>query len=330
MCLYPILITNPKYKENKKNGGVIPHCIDSRIKLIPIGCGKCIECKKKKAREWQIRITEEVKQDERGKFITLTFSNESIKKINEELDRKETKENKRDVNGEIIISKGYKRDNEIATYGVRHWLENIRAKYKKSVKHWLVTELGGNGTENIHLHGIVWCEDIEEITNKWIYGYVWNGKTINEKKINYVNAKTANYITKYMCKLDEKHKHYNSIILCSKGIGKGYVDKNKDKKDIYVTESGHKIGLSIYYRNKIFTEEEREKLWIEKIDKGVRYIGGKEYRNDDYNGIMRALKNERKLNKELGYGDGSIEWNEKEYEENMRELNNKKRIFNIK
>ena len=33
-------------------------------------------------------------------------------------------------------------------------------------------------------------------------------------------------------------------------------------------------GLPIYYRNLIYTEEEREKLWIEKLNKGERWIGG--------------------------------------------------------
>ena len=51
MCLYPTLIDNPKYKSNKKNGGVIPHCTDDRIKLVPIGCGYCEECRKK---EWRM------------------------------------------------------------------------------------------------------------------------------------------------------------------------------------------------------------------------------------------------------------------------------------
>ena len=55
MCLYPTLIDNPKYKSNKKNGGVIPHCFDERIKKVPLGCGYCEECRKKKAGQWYIR-----------------------------------------------------------------------------------------------------------------------------------------------------------------------------------------------------------------------------------------------------------------------------------
>ena len=56
MCLYPTLIDNPKYLSNKKNGGIIPHCFDERIKKVPIGCGYCEECRKKKAGEWYIRL----------------------------------------------------------------------------------------------------------------------------------------------------------------------------------------------------------------------------------------------------------------------------------
>ena len=60
MCLYPRLIKNPKYKENKKNGGVIPAFLDERVLAVPIGCGECIECRKQNEyRDWE---TEEDKR----------------------------------------------------------------------------------------------------------------------------------------------------------------------------------------------------------------------------------------------------------------------------
>ena len=49
MCLYPKQIDNPKFKSNKKNGGLIPTVNDLRTLKINIGCGKCMECMKKKA-----------------------------------------------------------------------------------------------------------------------------------------------------------------------------------------------------------------------------------------------------------------------------------------
>ena len=50
MCLYPTLIQNPKYKPNKKNGGHVPAVFDDRLKLVPIGCQQCMECRRKKAK----------------------------------------------------------------------------------------------------------------------------------------------------------------------------------------------------------------------------------------------------------------------------------------
>ena len=48
MCLYPRLIKNRKYIANKKNGGNIPPVSDLRVLVVPVGCGKCIECKNKR------------------------------------------------------------------------------------------------------------------------------------------------------------------------------------------------------------------------------------------------------------------------------------------
>ena len=61
MCLYPKLIKNPKYIPNKKNNYNPPICTDERIMYVPIACGNCFECMKKKAREWKIRLNEEIK-----------------------------------------------------------------------------------------------------------------------------------------------------------------------------------------------------------------------------------------------------------------------------
>ena len=116
MCLFPRLIENRKYKATKKNGGIIPAITDIRTTLVPVGCGKCIECKKKKAREWQVRLLEDIRHEKNGVFVTLTFSNESIKELSA---------------GTRL--EGYDLDNEIAKKGMRKFLERWRKKYKKSV-----------------------------------------------------------------------------------------------------------------------------------------------------------------------------------------------------
>ena len=77
-------------------------------------------------------MNEEIKHDRTGKFITLTFSNEELDKL--------------------IQETGIQESNAVATIAVRRFLERWRKKYKKSVKHFLITELGHNGTERIHIY----------------------------------------------------------------------------------------------------------------------------------------------------------------------------------
>ena len=51
MCLYPKMILNKKYRPNKKNGGNTPFFNDIRTLYVPIACGVCYECLKKKGRD---------------------------------------------------------------------------------------------------------------------------------------------------------------------------------------------------------------------------------------------------------------------------------------
>jgi len=298
---------------NKKNGGNIPHCSDERIKWVSVGCGKCMECRKQKSRGWQVRLLEDMKVNKNGKFVTYTFSERELQKIDNKIDKR---------------VKGYDRDNAICTYAVRHYTERWRKKYKKTLRHWLVTELGSTNTERIHMHGIVWTNEVKDIEKIWKYGKVYIGE--------YCSEKTVNYIVKYVNKVDEKHKEYTSKIYTSKGIGKDYINRedsrrNKYKKgetkETYKTRHGTELALPIYYRNKIYSEEEKEKLWIEKLDQEKRYVCGVEI--DVSKGLeeyYKVLKRKREANKRLGYGDDSINWEQKKYEQEVRNLKREERI----
>lgn len=321
MCLYPQLTYNGKYKPNKKNGGIIPTVYDTRVLYVPRACGNCMECKKQKSREWSVRLQEHIKHNKNGKFVTLTFSNESIAKLAEDIQYKfKTKPT------------GYLLDNLIATKGMRMFNERWRKiKPGKALHHWTVTELGHKNTENIHLHGIVWTDEpYERIREKWKYGWIYPRST-EEAKRSYVNNRTINYTTKYICKMDLDHKTYTPIILSSPGIGKDYVNSkaatyNKyngtDTLDTYRTETGHEMKLPIYWRNKIFTDEEREKLWIIQLEKETRYINGIKVDiskgEEEYYNI---LKSQQELNKELGYGNAYLkDWKRQTYEQERRKM----------
>lgn len=293
---------NPKYKPNKKNKGKPPICKDERLRYVSVGCGQCYECRKQKASQWRVRMMEEIRHDKTGLFVTLTFNPEKY----------EYYKNKSEINED---------DNELATSAIRDFLERVRKKTKKSMKHWFITEKGHTGTKRIHIHGIVWGENAEElIRGKWQNGFVYIG--------DYVNEQTINYIIKYVTKVDIENREFKGKILTSAGIGKNYINR-EDKKnnkykpnetnELYRSRNGLKYALPLYYRNKIYTEEEREKLWIEKIENGIKWVCGDKVKIDNEEAYMNLL-NEWRTKTERMYKFEEKKWNEKKYLNKLKKM----------
>ena len=101
-----------------------------------------------------------------------------------------------------------------------------------------------------------------------------------------------------MLKKDKDHKEYDPIVLCSAGIGAGYLNRQEAKnnkfrgihtKETYTLRNGTKLNLPIYYRNKIYTDEEREKLFIQKIDKGYVWICGGKGKHKRSNHLSKSI-----------------------------------------
>ena len=299
MCLYTKYILNRKYLSNKKNRGVVPVCHDLRLKYVPVSCGKCIECRKRKQREWVVRLSEELRSHPEGaQFVTLTMEPEALRELK-------------------CLSE--EKSNDIATKAVRRFLERVRKETGKSIRHWMITELGEK-KGRIHLHGIVWA-DQELIKRHWKYGFVFIGTHVNEA--------TIFYITKYMLKVNPNDKEFQGKILTSKGIGSGYMQRvNKrrnmyqeggDTNETYTLRNGTKIALPQYYRRKLYTEEEREKLWIEKQENEYRYVMGEKVHIDneeEYNNILGFYQ---EMGKRL-YGDNEEEWDRQKQRNKLQRM----------
>ena len=76
-----------------------------------------------------------------------------------------------------------------------------------------------------------------------------------------------------MLKIPEKNPEFIGKIMNSKGLGKGYW-KSYNTNENYKMPNGAELPLPQYYRNYIYTSEEKEALWLEKQERGYRYIGG--------------------------------------------------------
>ena len=146
----------PKISTKQKNGGTPPKCPDERLRYVTAACGKCYECRKQKARGWLVRMQEELRHNPNAIFVTLTLEDKWYKNI----------EKKYNIKG----------DNNVATQAMRLWLERVRKTTKKSIKHWCIPEIGGNGTERMHIHGILWGIGLDTLIREtWKYGFVFIG-----------------------------------------------------------------------------------------------------------------------------------------------------------
>ena len=254
-----------------------------------VGCGKCSECRRQKAQSWRIRLIEEMKVQKYYYFITLTFDEESLK---------------------IVQSKG-KTENEQTKYAIRHFLERYRKKFSKSLRHWLINELGHENTERLHIHGIIFRDEPmtkEMLQEWWKYGRVDIGK--------FCNLQTINYIVKYVTKIDKDHKDFNSKVFCSPGIGKNWLQtptaktykyRPTESKEYYTLPNGRKVTLPLYYKNHLYSETERIKIWTDKLDKGETYVNGIFIQNGNGSAEhYQVLMTQQQLDQEAGYDKPEI------------------------
>lgn len=330
MCIQYRWMYNQKYNPNtKKNGGVAPPLNDKRQEYIKIPCKECYVCRRKKAREWQMRLSEDLKYNKNAKVIMLTFSTESLIKI------------KRKLKGVT----GYELDNQICKWAVKHFRERWRKKYGRSIRHWFISELGHGKTEHVHMHGLVWMDDrykiendfLNEVEKIWQYGFVGKGRINWETKKfdNWIGPETANYFVKYVNKKDEKHKEYKQIILTSAGIGKKFLEsknanqnkyRGKETIQMYQIENGGVLPMPEYFRRKLYNDEEREKLTGYMLDENIIYIDGKKYRADiGDDKISKMLVALREKNKRMGFGDGTKNWERKKLENERRRAKHRER-----
>lgn len=290
------------YNLKKPKKGTQIKCDDERKLYVAVGCGNCYECRRQKAQQWRVRLCEEMKIQKFAYFVTLTFSNEALITL--------SKEN--NDNGA----------NETAVFAVRRFLERYRKQYKKSLRHWFITELGHENTERIHIHGIIFPP--QEMTNDELSKFWKYGRTdIGE----YCNVQTINYIVKYVTKIDTDHKKFKPQIMCSAGLGENFVHtiaaqntykyKPKRSAEFYTLNNGQKVALPIYYRNKLYTQEERDKMWTDRLDKNEIYVNGMRVRNinteEGYRNYMNILRTQQEWNESVGYGSTAEEWKAEKY-----------------
>lgn len=280
-CSNPIPVLDLGYKINEK-GERVKHIkfLDMRHRyfgyglddlknkfgdsLLLIPCGKCYLCSLDYARMWASRICLEAQFHEHNSFITLTFSDEWLKK------RRSLKPSKRDM--QLFIKK-------------------LRKEVDVPIRYFLCGEVGehkGDREMNPHYHAIIFGYDFPDktILKRSHSGMMIYRSTLLEKlwpygmsSIGDVSPESAQYVAKYSMKKHLSGEDVGEFVLMSRrpGIGiKGYdpEDYMTDKLYLY----GKKYKMPRYF-DKISQKNNNFDYYIAK-DKRIensKNIASKKY-----------------------------------------------------
>ena len=111
----------------------------------------------------------------------------------------------------------------------------------------------------------------------------------------------------------EWDKNFIPKVLASPGIGNNEFEKSfdaararfkgKETEDNYITKNGEIKALPHYLRNKIYNDNQKEYLWMNKLDNGVRYINGIEIRPEEpETKYLDILREAQRRNERNGFG----------------------------
>lgn len=208
---------------------------------VDVPCGKCLECRKRRASGWSFRLRKEEERSSSSLFITLTYNNETIQK-------------NITPNGFLTLKK---RDLQL-------FFKRLRKSHPKhcKLKYYAVGEYGGK-FRRPHYHIILFNADEELIADAWGMGNVHFGQ---------VSAASVGYTLKYVSKKGEVPRHKRDdrlpeFQLMSKKMGDNYLTqavRKYHKKDLFnrfcIEDEGKKLAMPRYYKDKIYNTHEKLKI----------------------------------------------------------------------
>jgi hypothetical protein len=225
---------------------VSPFQKEHLTKILDLPCGKCYECKTKRVSAWAFRLQKQAEISISAFFITITYA-----------------ESPRTKNNFQTISK----------IDVQKFFKRLRKTQETKIKYYAVGEYGSK-TKRPHYHLIIFNL---EGTKDQVYNKIekaWSlDSSMGHIHIGELNVKTIAYTLKYISKeskipLFKRDDRLPEFSLMSKGMGKNYLTpqmikyhRSKMNDRFHVTTSeGFKIAIPRYYKDRIYTLKERQKI----------------------------------------------------------------------
>ena len=266
-CYHPLCaIPTGKLTENgKKQYTIIGRLQEDDLKAkeaILIPCGKCIGCRLDYSRSWADRMMLELETTKKGVFVTLTYDNEHLPWIND------------NITGEVVPTLN-KRDCQLFMKSLRKEFNDFRVRFYMAGEY-------GCSTKRSHYHCILFGISLSDIGDCSIFGknelgqpYYISRRIANIWKrgnvlLSDVSWKTCAYVARYVTKKVNGVFEYETygtsgrqkeFALMSRkpGIGKMYLEQHPDCLDydsinISTPEGGLKISIPKYYLKQLEKE----------------------------------------------------------------------------
>ncbi len=219
----------------------------TRMKSDVVPCGKCPACLKRRQSSWIFRLEQEQKTSSSSAFITLTYSDPNLPYSK---------------NGYPELSK---KDHQLFMKRLRKTIRHHFPHHNKKLRYYSCGEYGDQ-THRPHYHSIMFNLPQEYIDHPELLERDWKNGQV---QVATCNSKTISYTTKYINKTLYTHKQHDlddrqkEFSLMSKGLGQNYLTPaiiayyKAIKTPYLVKENGEKATMPKYYKDKIFTSEEK-------------------------------------------------------------------------
>lgn len=234
---------------------------------MPLPCGRCPPCKKRRTDGWVFRLLEEDKVSTSSHFVTLTYDPAHVPISRNgfmTLDKTEFPRYMKRLR-KLVFAKM-----------VRMYADDtLCTDLVPKLKYYACGEYGSNN-KRPHYHAIIFnCPDVDLFFEAWKKDGAHFGKVV----IGDVSGDSVAYVMKY---IDKAHNQAGlfpgwkpfwgrddripEFALMSKGMGKNYLTDrivkyhNADLSRNYLTRDGHKIAMPRYYRDRIFDEDTRNEM----------------------------------------------------------------------
>ncbi len=267
----------------------------TRTRIVP--CGKCYKCLGRRRNAWSFRLYHEMLISETASFVTLTYGADEKRGFGEEPPTS--------FNGIYSLDKKHFQDfiKRLRIQNQKAYTRNGKPGECPPLRYYAVGEYGTNHLRP-HYHLILL--NLENHLRERSFGVakdIWKKGNVD---IADCNIATINYVVGYLMKgvwqpQTDDDDRLPEFSLMSKKLGSNYLTDeiyhyHLDRMETSVDHpSGFRIPLPRYYRDQIFSVEEKAELY--EINQLVQAMSWEEFVNVDYD--MERLRIKRGIEKSI-------------------------------